>query len=266
MFRDWYLEVGLVAGLQILIPNQRPMNWKQPIDTRLIYDFGDDYLAHLLYVMLILRAANKDGFFTDSRGATLPIKRGQVVFGRRAFNNYLAQDSKDDGKKLERTLVKLEEIYQKVTREVTRSKHTIVTLLDYENLVSLDPVIDPTVTLPRPYRDPTVTTSKSVKSEENEKQINTTLDQTVIDSLVREYNLARKRNIRGLSPDLQKSISYWLEFHPLEDMLEAIRMQPTVSSNFLSSLDLNALFRKKNNAGPCDYIEQILTLKTTKLF
>ena len=169
------------------------MNWKQPIPTGLESVFGEDYACNLLYQQLIYRAANQAGFFTTIRGKTIPIERGQTVFGRRQYGKYLGCDDS----KCERNLRKLSDLYQKVSLKVSRSNCTIVTLLNYEELVRFEPQSEPIVSQSRAAGEPIVSTSKSVKSEKNEKNEKTRasledLDTAFTNQLATQYAVSPK--------------------------------------------------------------------------
>jgi hypothetical protein len=133
------------------------MSWKQPIPTDLETVFGSDWGCSLLYQQLIYRASNQDGFFTDDRKKTTPIKRGQVVFGKTKWSLYLQKPKTT----LNAWLHKLSEIYQKV--ELQPSKNfTIVTIKDYDEIMKMEQ---------RVYSNRTATVpSKSIESVKSEEK------------------------------------------------------------------------------------------------
>lgn len=136
------------------------MTWKQPIPTNLKEIFGEDYRCMGLYKELILRACNKDNaqILLGDNSKIVTLNRGQVLYGRVKYGRYLCWDDKTT----DRALKKLAEKYKKVTM-VRTPEYTIVTLLNYEDIVDM--------TKWRPSDDQVVTTSKSVKIVNNEKNI-----------------------------------------------------------------------------------------------
>lgn len=114
--------------------------WKQPIPVGLDQEFNNDYAAVAMYMMLIYRASNDTRIVRipyATREATVTIKRGQCLFSRRQFALYLGWSEK----KCERVLKDLSDFYGKVTHERT-SNITLVTLLNYDSLVTFDPRVD----------------------------------------------------------------------------------------------------------------------------
>lgn len=133
------------------------MSWKQPIPTDLDEVFGTDYLCRDLYIHLLLKSANKDGFWTDEKTKrTFAIRRGQVVFGQNKWGRCLRTSPKT----VSRTLTKLSEKYKKVTYSVEQ-KFSLVTIIDYDDICKM--------TDSRLTGDLLVTTSKSVKSVKKER-------------------------------------------------------------------------------------------------
>lgn len=138
------------------------MSWKQPIPKGLEKRFGDDYGCQALYKELIYRSANDDGYFTDKRGKTTEIKKGQVVFGRNRFALYLGWNDKTT----ERRLQKLQKVYKQVTMQASMD-FTIVTIINYDK----DTDMTKQTTKQRPSNDQAMTTSESNKSNKSIKII-----------------------------------------------------------------------------------------------
>lgn len=138
------------------------MVWKQPIPTDLDYIFGEDYGPLLLYKELIYRSANQDGFFTYKK-KTASIKRGQVLFGRQKYALYLVHPNST----IRNWLDKLEKVYKLVDTQRT-SNYTIVTVLNYDEIVNMDNQVDKQ----RTSRGQAEDTSKSVKSVKSEREYN----------------------------------------------------------------------------------------------
>lgn len=148
--------------------NEKPMEWnqwKQPIPTGLEKIFGDDAKCNLLFQQLIYMACNKDGFFTDSRGKTTPIQRGEVVFGRNTFAKRLGIGSP---RLWEEKLRKLEKTYKLIDKQAGPN-FTLVKIKNYDEVVKIDNQNDKHMTSKGQASD----TSKSVYSVKNEKEINT---------------------------------------------------------------------------------------------
>lgn len=121
--------------------------------------FGSDIMSHNLFIALLLRCAQRDGVFTDERGKSVLIKRGQAVFGR----NRYAQILNCSPKTAERILTKqCTKLVPKVTKQ-TNSSFTIVTIENYDEIIGL--------TQQRPSNDPEVTTSILYNKEIKEKEI-----------------------------------------------------------------------------------------------
>lgn len=138
------------------------MAWKQPIPTGLESVFGDDYASMLLYKELIYRAANSDGYFTDKRGKTVAVKRGQTVYGRNQFCKYLATNPSQFW---DRKLEKLEKTYKLVNKQASNN-FTLVDLINYNELVRFEQANEQAVNKQRTSNEQAMNTSKSVETVE----------------------------------------------------------------------------------------------------
>ena len=133
------------------------MSWKQPIPTDLDEVFGKDYLCRDLYIRLLLRSANQDGFFTDEKtNRTIPIKRGQVVFGQIEWSKQLRTSPAT----IWRALQKLEKMYQKVNNSPDKG-FTVVSIINYDEITKMNDT--------RMTGELLVNTSKSVKNNKEKK-------------------------------------------------------------------------------------------------
>ncbi len=176
------------------------MPWKQPIPTNLNQLFGEDHLIDLLYRELIYRSANKDGEFYDKiTNKTVSLKRGQVIFGRKRYHEYLARETKDEGKKVERVLHRLGERYKLITLDITHRHYTIVTLIDYDELVGFDQPLNPQTTHQSPSSNLPMTTSKNDKNIKNEEKIiNPDQAKNLTENIRHRYPFLRKNNTNTL--------------------------------------------------------------------
>jgi len=174
--------------------------WKQPIPTNLDDFFKEDYICNLLYRELIYRACNKDRFFTDRRGKTTWLKRGQVVFGRNTFAQRLGGH---DDMKIERALRKLEKVYKLLSKQ-SNQNFSIVELFNYDEIVELEQANEQAVSKQRASSEQAVSTSKSVesvKTDKNEKEISAEdreidISQNPVKDSLKEFN---KKLITSLS-------------------------------------------------------------------
>jgi len=107
------------------------MHWK-PIPTRETLDgiFGDDALCRNLFLLLLWNAADTDKPWTDKRGKSIVLKRGQVVFGRNQYAKYLLLEA-TQSKMVERALDKLEKVYKQIAKQATHD-WTLVTAINYD--------------------------------------------------------------------------------------------------------------------------------------
>ena len=135
--------------------------WKQPIPTDLYLTFGDDHAANLLYRELIYRASNDERIMSIG-GSRIKIKRGEVLFSRSSFAEFLQWNAR----KCARVLTDLQDFYKKVSRRSV-GKYTLVELLNYDSIVSF--VQEGVQEVHR--RITTPKSEESVENDENE-QIN----------------------------------------------------------------------------------------------
>lgn len=189
------------------------LNWKQPIPTNLDGIFGKDRRASLLYRELIYRACNKDQTVTLDNRKHIKLLRGQVLFGRNKFAEYLCHDPRTTARCLDR----LQDNYQLVTNQKSHD-YTIVTILSYDSIVAFDQPHDQPVTNQSPTSVQPVTTSKSVrvKRVKSEKNNNTPESETLSKASVKILD------DRGFREELQKRFPdapIGLEVRSMQDWL-----------------------------------------------
>lgn len=138
--------------------------WKQPIPTNLDQDFGDNKLAKWIYILLLLRARNSDEEKLFS-GTLHFLKRGQAVCGRQE----LAEEFGVGEQSIRTQLKKLEKVYNKITIETTPNG-TVVTIKNYDDVVSFNQQSNQRVTNGQPTGNQRVTTNKNDKSVKSDKK------------------------------------------------------------------------------------------------
>jgi len=108
-------------------------SWKQPIPTDLESEFGDDKQAFVLFVLLLLKAAND--LQTVKLGKKLiELKRGQTIFGRNKFAEYFGFSPHT----CERILKRLQKAYNKVSISPIKGNYTIVAIENYDSLTTFE--------------------------------------------------------------------------------------------------------------------------------
>ena len=143
------------------------MGWKQPIDTKLVYEkFDKDHLARDLFIHLLLRARGEDmekpGMY---KGKPYKLKRGQVLYGRNSYGELLRASPSGTDK----ALMRIQDVFSEVTCKRDKN-YSIVTLINYDSWVDMsDMQSNKQVTSKKQASD----TNKNVKNDKNEKNINT---------------------------------------------------------------------------------------------
>lgn len=141
------------------------MSYKVPIDTRLEYEFGDDVECFMLMTLLLIKSASKDSVFKSGR-KLVNIKRGQVVFGRKAWAKYFGGSEM----RAMRALQRLENVHNKVHNK-SNTNYTIVELLNYEDLVSFAQVNAQVMHKKRTSNEQVMNTSEIEKNDKNVKSV-----------------------------------------------------------------------------------------------
>lgn len=137
--------------------------WKQPIDTN-ERDFPRKNLF-ALWVMIVLKACNKDSDVLFGNGKIIHLKRGQVVFGRNAWKDYFNLSPSG----IEKLLKTLEKVTRKVTCERTRDC-TIISIVNYDLVVGITKKSNNLVTTSKQPSNNLVTLHRVYKSEESERK------------------------------------------------------------------------------------------------
>lgn len=176
------------------------MGWKQPIDMDIEkYCLGNKF-ATTIFILLLLRAKNKDGCIYH-HGTNILLKRGQCICGRHELANRCGLEKTQSGK-VQRIL----DFLQKTVNLIDKRKSqncTIITILNYDELVRLDNETDKRQTNDRQTTD----TNKSVKSKESvesDEKHPPTLKELFIDKDFSLDELLYK----------QSFIDYWTEKNP----------------------------------------------------
>lgn len=110
------------------------MKWKQPIDTGIYEEFGDDTAAMNLFIHLLLRSQNED--MTQPliyKGKPYQLQRGQTIFGRNEYAKLINLSPSGTRRALQR----LEKVYSKVTSK-SDENFTIVNILNYNAIIQMD--------------------------------------------------------------------------------------------------------------------------------
>lgn len=236
------------------------MAWKQPIPTNLETIFGEDYRLIQLFKELLYRACNVDCRLSLDSKKFVSLKRGQVLFGRNKFGEYLCWDARSTSRSLDRLVLYTNP--QNMTKLVTKqstTNYTVVTILNYEEWVSLDQADDQAVTKQRPSSDQAVTTSKSIKSDKSVK-----IDKKKIEN-ISKIILPETENINSLISKFQKinpsyktfyanktqrkSLENMIQAHGIEKMAKVIDALPTIvvkpyAPKITSPYELEKLFGK----------------------
>ena len=137
--------------------------WKQPIPTDLYLTFGDDHAASLLYRELIYRASNDERIMSIG-GSRIKIKRGEVLFSRSSFGEFLQWNTK----RCARVLKDLEYFYKKLSRRSV-GKYTLIELLNYDSIVSMSQEATQEEAMETTRRMATPKSEESVENDENDE-------------------------------------------------------------------------------------------------
>lgn len=135
-------------------------NWKQPIDPSLRYSCGEDYVAAVLFILLLLGTTN-DRSVVKIGKYIVELHRGQVLYGRFAYAKYFGTTSPST---IDRALKRLATMHNKVNIQRTRH-YTVVTIRNYDELISMNKYLNNQRT---PVDQP-MNTNKNGNSEEIDK-------------------------------------------------------------------------------------------------
>lgn len=234
-------------------------SWRQPIPCAEELDsiFGSDYRAMQLYIQLVYRACNKDETLVQleitvkgiTRIKTAKLIRGQTLYGRHKFGQYLCWDDVTTDNALKR----LVNIYEKVS--IQRNHNwTIVTIHYYDDVVGMSK---------KRASDERVTSTsysvKSVKSEKSEKNngfvsekengsfgkqnyqkpsANTFAEEEVSGEGKTEYEEASSPYKEAINYYYGKYCAYTGEIHPRLSQEQTTRVVDELSRDFTEGEDI----------------------------
>jgi len=239
------------------------MGWKQPIPTDLEKDFGDDKIAYMLFLLLLVRARNEDTVIKWG-GKFIKLKRGQSLFGRNSFCRYFGLSPSG----IEKVLKRLEKVTGKVTSERTTS-FTIVTIKNYDEITSMSQAKSQASNKRVTSEYQASNTNKNVL--ESVKSVKSVKDNTYISSSTHKkytleelakiyvdlFNKVMKTKYKSIKAIL-KGLEYWLQTYEIPDIEIAIRNIPS-NKFWKDKMTPTILFRRKNPQGEdVDYIGNLL--------
>lgn len=223
--------------------------WRQPIPVGLESIFGTDHRANLLYRELLYRACNQDTVMTLDGKKHVKILRGQVLFGRNKFAQYICSSSAT----VDRTLIKLEKVYNQVSNQRTHD-YTLVTINNYDEVVRLEQPSEQPVSNQRATSEQPVSTSKIDKIDKIERLNNTPLPPTGalsdFEKTFKEFSEMRKKIKKPMTPKAEELIRKRLE--QLAPADESIQIQILEQSIVNSWQDVYALKRQDVKTHPQD--------------
>jgi hypothetical protein len=142
------------------------MNWKQPIPTNVKDMCGGHPAAATLYILLLLRASNEDGFRTTNTGEQVFLKRGQCFCGRHELAQSFGLRQQESGRI--RRLFKI--LTNQTTHLITKQKSrngSIITILNYDDVIKMDNQTTHQTTHQRHINDTSTATNKNDKNDNN---------------------------------------------------------------------------------------------------
>lgn len=138
------------------------MSWKQPIPADLEkYTFGDKFAATLLSIFL-RRARNEEGT-VQLDDLTVFLKRGQCICGRYELAQSLGLKKKE-ASRVQRKLELMEKQYKLIDKQKNRNC-SVITIHNYDELVSFEQTKELIVNSPKPNNGLTTITNKSDEIE-----------------------------------------------------------------------------------------------------
>ena len=142
--------------------------WKQPIPTNLETVFGEDYRAIQLYKEIVYRACNADCRLSLDGRKFVTLKRGQVLFGRNRYAQYLGWQPSTVDKCLKRVFGVMQSNNQ-MTKQANND-YTVITINNYDDVVSMNnQSSNQSNKLVATWEQPS-STSKSIKSDKSDKK------------------------------------------------------------------------------------------------
>lgn len=142
------------------------MEWKVPISSTIYEAFGKDHLARDLFIHMLLKTRNKDMTKTDYYfGKPYLLKKGQLIFGRRAYAEKLRSKPTTVVDALRR-LTNRQDDHQIIAYPT--HNFTIVTLIFYNKLVKMTGHMTTKPTTNRQALLQPTDTNKNDKNDKNE--------------------------------------------------------------------------------------------------
>lgn len=142
------------------------MSWKQPIPTDLRNVFGDDHLSRLIYQEFLLMACNSEQV-KNVNGQIFKLERGQCFY----TTLDLSKIFRTHRNSVVNSIKRLNSLYNRIDNRTT-PKGSIVTILNYDDIVSLDNRIDNKIDNSRTTAGQQSDINKSDKNVKNDIRLN----------------------------------------------------------------------------------------------
>lgn len=121
--------------------------WKQPVITEVPELEGDPF-AKTVYQVIIINACNKERQIRLKDGSLVHLQRGDCLFGRHSWNKKFGLPP--DSRKIQRLFKNCHFLTNRLTIK-SFNKYTIISIKDYDELVSFDQQNDLQMTSKRPH-------------------------------------------------------------------------------------------------------------------
>lgn len=142
------------------------MYWKVPISSGINESFGSDHLARDLFIHLLLKTRNSDMVEPEFYcGKPYILKKGQVIFGKKAYSEKL----RCSPGAILNALCRLSE-RQDVHQIILKPSHdyTVVTLIFYDDLIKMTNIMSTNINSECPPNRRAKDTNKNVKNDKEE--------------------------------------------------------------------------------------------------
>lgn len=204
-----------------------------------------------LFIDLLINAS-----YTDTNWRGIPLKRGQVVIGRRELSERLGITEQSI-----RTSIKRLKSTNEITVKST-NKFSIITVVNYNKYQSPETKstnkLTNKLTNNQPATNQQLTTSN--KYNKDNKVLISDNQKQIIDFWNKTYSKNYKPSL-----DLEGNISYWLKTFSLLEIKTAIANIKNLSSQeFWKNMRPTLFFRQRNKLGEADYIETALNAEKVK--
>lgn len=204
-----------------------------------------------LFIDLLINAS-----YTDTNWRGIPLKRGQVVIGRRELSERLGITEQSI-----RTSIKRLKSTNEITVKST-NKFSIITVVNYNKYQSPETKstnkITNKLTNNQPATNQQLTTSN--KYNKDNKLLISDNQRQIIDYWNKTYSKNYKPSL-----DLEGNISYWLKTFSLLEIKTAIaNIKNLTSQEFWKNMRPTLFFRQRNKLGEADYIETALNAEKVK--